>query len=599
VIAQLSQIAKRNPMNLSPALVLLPALCLSAQTVPAPYQATYTALSGQISSFDTAAKTGWNGAPSSFLGAPQANAASSDNYTTLLNPDYYSFNVTPELNSLQALGAKAITVHINFPILYQPYYTSIANPALYQEFVNFYKQFSLDVHARGLKLLVECTTAFAVPGTQFSQFQTYYKTLTWTEYMAGRAQNALTVAQLIQPDYMTVITEPDTEESDSGQTSLNTVSGGTQLLQTILTAIHGAGTTKVLIGAGAGTWIPNYTQWVQSFLLQPIDFLDMHVIQISNSDMTLAITAAQMAHTAGKPLGVSECWPMKGIAGVSASLNGSTDDELNPFSFWAPVDTAFLQAMVDFANANHLIYLAPSWTTYFSAYLDYGTYGSLPGATVMTDAYAAVGKAIQAGTFTSTGLAWEKAILPGPDTSAPATPAPPTAVTVAFTLAQIAWTPDTDNVGVAAYDLYRNGTLIATVNGLAFTDTGLTPGDTYHYTLKAFDAVGNVSAQSAQLTVETPNNAPPSVPSRVTVTASSKSAVSLTWSASTGGAVSYRVLRGTSAGNAAIHATVTTTSYTDSGVAPNTTYYYAIESQNASGFTSANSAVVSTTTPSH
>ncbi len=572
---------------------------VAAQPIPATYQATYSAMVGQISAFDSAAKSGWNGTPSTFLGAPQANSASSDNDTTLLNTGYYTRNVTPELNSLQAVGATAITVHINFPILYQPYYTATANTAQYEQFVSFYKQLAQDVHARGMKLLVECTTAFNVPGTQFSQFQAYYKTLTWSEYMTGRAQNALNVAEQIQPDYMTVITEPDTEESDSGQTNLNNVSGGTQLLQTILNTIHGAGATKVLIGAGAGTWIPNYTQWVQGFLAQPIDFLDMHVIQISKNYLTLAITGAQMAQAAHKPLGISECWPMKEIVGVSASINGSVADELNPFSFWAPVDTAFLQAMVDFANANHLVYLAPSWTTYFSAYLDYATYGSLAGATVMSDSYTAVSQAEQTGSFTSTGLAWERSILPAPDTSAPATPAPPTVTSAGFQVAQIAWTPDTDNVGVAGYHLYRNGTLIDTINGLSFTDTGLTPGASYSYTLAAFDAAGNVSAHSAALAVETPSNIPPSVPSRVTVTASSKSAVSLSWSASTGSPVSYRVLRGTSSGNLALHASVATTTYVDSLVFGNTTYYYAIESQNAGGFSSAPSAVVSTTTPSH
>jgi chitodextrinase len=572
---------------------------LAAQTVPAAYQATYTAMVGQISSFDAAAKSGWNGTPSPFLGAPQANAASSDNDAALLNTGYYTRNVTPELNSLQALGASAITVHINFPILYQPYYTGTSNSAQYQQFVNFYKQLAQDVHGRGMKLLVECTTAFEVPGTQFSQFQTYYKTLTWSEYMTGRAQNALNVAELIQPDYMTVITEPDTEESDSGQTNLNSVSGGTQLLQTILTTIRGAGATKVLIGAGAGTWIPNYTQWVQGFLAQPIDFLDMHVIQISKTYMTLAITAAQMAHAAGKPVGVSECWPMKAIVGISPTINGSTADEVNPFSFWAPVDTAFLQAMVDFANANHLAYLAPSWTTYFSAYLDYGVYGSFPGATVMTDSYASVATAEQAGSFTSTGLAWERAILPAPDTSAPATPAPPSVTTAGYQLAQIAWTPDTDNVGVAGYRLYRNGTLIATVNALTYTDTGLTAGASYRYTLMAFDAAGNASASSAALTLQTPNNVPPSVPSKLKVTATSKSAVSLSWTASTGSPSAYRILRGTSSSNLALHTSVTTTTYTDSSVYPNTTYYYAIESQNSSGFASQPSTLVSTTTPSH
>jgi chitodextrinase len=69
----------------------------------------------------------------------------------------------------------------------------------------------------------------------------------------------------------------------------------------------------------------------------------------------------------------------------------------------------------------------------------------------------------------------------------------------------VAWTAATDNVGVAAYDIFRDGgaTPIATVTGTSFSDTGLVAGSTHSYTVLAFDAAGNQSAQSATASATT------------------------------------------------------------------------------------------------
>jgi uncharacterized repeat protein (TIGR01451 family) len=71
------------------------------------------------------------------------------------------------------------------------------------------------------------------------------------------------------------------------------------------------------------------------------------------------------------------------------------------------------------------------------------------------------------------------------------------------TQTKLSWTAATDNVGVTAYDLYRGGVLVETASTLTYTDTGLTPGTTYLYTLKARDAAGNPSAASNQVSVLT------------------------------------------------------------------------------------------------
>ena len=89
-----------------------------------------------------------------------------------------------------------------------------------------------------MKVVIEASVGLPLAGNQLATaFQPYFDTLTWSAYRTRRAGNALAEAQLLQPDYMTVLTEPDTEASVSGQTNVDTISGATQLVQQVLTTL--------------------------------------------------------------------------------------------------------------------------------------------------------------------------------------------------------------------------------------------------------------------------------------------------------------------------------------------------------------------------
>ncbi len=60
----------------------------------------------------------------------------------------------------------------------------------------------------------------------------------------------------------------------------------------------------------------------------------------------------------------------------------------------------------------------------------------------------------------------------------------------------VAWLASTDDVGVAKYRVYRNGTLVGQPTGLSYADIDLSNGKTYSYTVAAVDAAGNASAQA-------------------------------------------------------------------------------------------------------
>jgi hypothetical protein len=71
------------------------------------------------------------------------------------------------------------------------------------------------------------------------------------------------------------------------------------------------------------------------------------------------------------------------------------------------------------------------------------------------------------------------------------------------TSVKVTWTASTDNVGVAGYNIYRNGVLCAGTSeeDTFFVDSELSSCVTYTYTVSAYDASENESDESEPVTV--------------------------------------------------------------------------------------------------
>lgn len=72
------------------------------------------------------------------------------------------------------------------------------------------------------------------------------------------------------------------------------------------------------------------------------------------------------------------------------------------------------------------------------------------------------------------------------------------------TTIELSWVESTDNVGVIGYMVNRNGAYHHTSQGPRFRDAGLVAGSSYSYQLVAYDAAGNVSGASEELSVTMP-----------------------------------------------------------------------------------------------
>jgi len=84
-----------------------------------------------------------------------------------------------------------------------------------------------------------------------------------------------------------------------------------------------------------------------------------------------------------------------------------------------------------------------------------------------------------------------------PDVVAPTPPATVAATTVDATSISLLWSTSTDNVGVAGYGVYLNGSNVASVTATAYRVSGLTCGTSYVLTVDAYDAAGNRSSKTS------------------------------------------------------------------------------------------------------
>lgn len=164
----------------------------------------------------------------------------------------------------------------------------------------------------------------------------------------------------------------------------------------------------------------------------------------------------------------------------------------------------------------------------------------------------------------------------------PQAPNPVTA-TIGIGAINVGWNRPTNTLN---FQIYRNGALRSTSNSLTYADTGVSPGVTYTYAVKACNAAGCSAATSKTITY-------PAIPAVPTLSARvDKATAVINWSVPSG-ATSLKLRRNTTS----LPASISQTQYIDSGIAAGSSYTYYLSACNAAGVCSANATAVLNVAP--
>jgi chitodextrinase len=221
-------------------------------------------------------------------------------------------------------------------------------------------------------------------------------------------------------------------------------------------------------------------------------------------------------------------------------------------------------------------------------------------------------------TATTSGMGWVMQLVAfrgassgSGDTQPPSAPSNLSAAAVSSSQINLSWTAATDNVAVTGYRIERcqgagcsNFALVTTVTTTTYSNTGLLASTSYSYRIQASDAAGNLGPYSATVGATTNAGADtqaPTAPGAPSASAISSSQINLTWTASTDnvGVTGYHIERcqGSSCTNFVEVGTSSTTSYSDSALAPAKTYRYRVRANDGAGNLSTYSTIAAATTP--
>jgi chitodextrinase len=569
-----------------------------APPVPAAFEDLYQELTTAVSDFRNLILAGWDGSRPPVTFSAQLHGSYPGLGPRLLTEDQRA-GIRHELDGLKALGVKAVTMDVSFPMLYRPFHQSEEE---YQQYLAFYTGVAQDVRSRGLKLIVATGVLVAEGSYNYWDLAPYYATLSLPDYQQGRMEVARVVALNLRPDYLSVIHEPDNEAGQTGKPPLGTVDGSRALLDVILAGLQAAGVEGVAVGAGVGTWQEDYLSYVHSFASTSIDFVGIHTYPVSRDFLARTLEIADVARGYGKRVGMGDTWLYKsreselGLVGFPVIIGRDV------FSFWEPLDAYHLQVMVELAHYERLEFLSAFWSGYFRGYLDYDdSTRNLPPAELKRRVEAVQTANILAGAYTGSGIAYKNAIVVPPDVAPPAAP-PDFAIHLTAPASVIlAWSPSSDDVGTAAYEVFRDGVPLTRTILTSFADSSLAEARRYVYSVAALDASGNRSPL-ATAAVTTPDVTAPSTPSNLTATASIAGAqigIGLAWAPASDnvGVSTYLIHAGTSPDSLGVVAQSPVASFTVPNAAPQTTYYFAVSAADAARNLSGRSIPAAITTP--
>jgi len=371
--------------------------------VPNEYTALYAELSQTMDNFEKVLDSQWDGHKGSGKFAAALSQANGNSTIGLLRSQSWS-NIIAMLDTYQAMGVELIKLEIQYPILTPGFHSYLsAHPpegmssydATVDNFIgypnSFYNKLTREIRSRGMAIWVEHGTIFSAftptpPDDYFQTMRDQGIDACRLRHRIERAAEAVLIATEIQPDYLTLITEPETQNANFGFFNEN---GGLVKLYDVedwvayvryaagevLNAVSG---TPLKLGAGSGTW--DTRVFIERFAaLDELDYIDMHIYPLKSLyanylENVLQWDAYVKSIDPDKFCMIGEAWLWKASAQeVSSNIFTYLAYSRDVYSFWQPLDIQFLEILYKLMHAMDMGGVMPFWVAYYFSYLEYGT----------------------------------------------------------------------------------------------------------------------------------------------------------------------------------------------------------------------------------
>lgn len=366
--------------------------------VPETYRAVYRELESELSQLNPILAAPWGRKTGATAFGVELLAANRNPGEDLLNAQVLQATALT-LDRLKQIGVKSVSLSIQYPILTR----SFPETPAYRE---FYRKLAAEVRQRGLLLVVAMGTMVREP--EFSRVPVDNSKLTREHFNAGLREMAAAVIADIHPDYLTVLSEPDTLARNTGLAF-----SASQFAATVKSAVTGLDPGSTWLGAGAGTWIAlDYFKALAD--IPELNYLDLHIYPIQHGfASTRVLKATEAAKARGKGISIGEAWLYKISGRELGRINPVEAFARDAYSFWQPLDERFVATGVNLAHSIQAEFCSFSGTDLLFAYVDYTPETSrFAPAQLLQTSHAAAAEKILAGTLSGTGERFESLIAP-------------------------------------------------------------------------------------------------------------------------------------------------------------------------------------------
>jgi hypothetical protein len=362
---------------------------LDTAGVPKAYQGLYQELARQLNHLDKQVTQNWDGQEKDVQFGVELLVANSNRGEILLTERVFKGTVIT-LDRLQDLGVKSIAVSIQFPLLTRSFPRA-------EEYMAFYRRVAQEIRRRDFVFVVEIGAFFKE--AEFTKLEIDYDQMTMDSFTVRLREMTEVVIRQIEPDYLTILTEPDTMTTNTGLDF-----SVTNFSNAVRGAIQGLEPGKVKLGTGAGSWSP--MAYFRAMADIPgLHYLDIHIYPVQRGyvwDKVLRI--ADMAGRQGKRVSIGEAWLYKvsnNEIGAITPLEAFTRDV---YAFWQPLDSRFITVVAKVCHLVDAQFCSFFWMKHLYAYMAYDSHtAALSPQQVITQMDRIAGKNIYDNRLSKTG----------------------------------------------------------------------------------------------------------------------------------------------------------------------------------------------------